>query len=237
MSGKLYGIGVGPGDPELLTLKAVRLIRSCDIIGIPARSADSCTAYQIALQAVPEMAQKPVLAVDVPMTTQAALLDRAYEEGCGRIGEVLEEGKQIAFLNLGDPTIYSTYMEIHQRIRKAGFQAELVSGVPSFCAVAAALDVALGSGREKIHILPGFYSLEETEKYEGTRILMKSAGRLDEVKKRLVGLEAEGRVKAWAVTDCGMEKQSVCRDIRLLDEKSGYFTTIIVKEDKPDTDK
>lgn len=230
MAGILYGIGVGPGDPELMTLKAVKVIRECDIIGIPAKEKESCTAYQIAVQAVAEMKEKPVLAVSIPMTREKEKLEEAYEEGCRKLEEQLSAGKKIAFLNLGDPAVYGTYLGIHERIQKKGYEVRLISGVPSFCAVAAALGVALGSGREEIHILPGCYNPQEAESYEGTRVLMKSAGRIDEVKEKLVELENMGKIKAYAVTNCGMEGQRVYREIRELEENAGYFTTIIVKE-------
>lgn len=236
MAGILYGVGVGPGDPELLTLKAVKIIESCDIIGIPAKSAETCTAYQVAGAAVPDMTKKPVLALPIPMTTDSRVLEESYKEGCRKLKEQLEEGKRIAFLNLGDPTIYGTYMAFHERLQKAGYTVRLVSGVPSFCAVAAALDLALGSGKESIHILPGFYCPKDAAVYEGTRILMKSAGRVEEVKRELQSLESAGKGKAYAVTNCGMEEQVICRDIGQLDEKAGYFTTIIIKDEKEKQD-
>ena len=117
MSGVLYGVGVGPGDPELLTRKAERIIRACEVVGIPAAEPASCTAWQIAVQAVPEMAQKEVVPVLVPMTMDKEKLDAAYDEGSRRLAEILREGKSIAFLNLGDPAIYGTYMELDRRIR------------------------------------------------------------------------------------------------------------------------
>lgn len=231
MAGILYGVGVGPGDPELMTIKAVRAMRECEVIGIPAKDRDSCRAYQIALQMVPEIEKKPVVAVPIPMTTDSGKLAAAYEEGCERILGQLKENRSVAFLNLGDPTIYGTYMEVHKRVFSRGFQAEIISGVPSFCAVAAAVGISLGFGRENIHILPGFYCPKEAEEYGGTRILMKSAGKIGEVKQNLIELEESGKIKAYAVTNCGMESERIYQDIRKLDEEAGYFTTIIVKEE------
>lgn len=230
MTGKIYGIGVGPGDPELLTMKAVRILRECDVIGIPAKDVTSCTAYQIARQAVPEIEEKEVIAVTVPMTTDQDVLNEVYDNGCKVLQEALQQGKNVAFLNLGDPTIYASYMEIHKRMVEAGYEAQLISGVPSFCAVAATLGVALGSGKENIHILPGRYQETELEEYDGTRILMKSGGKIADIKEQLVQMEDEKRITAYAVSDCGMENQTVCQDIRELSEQAGYFTTIIVKE-------
>lgn len=231
MEGILYGVGVGPGDPELMTLKAVRIIRECATIGIPAETADSCTAYQVAAKAVPEIVGKPVLAVPVPMTKGRKKLSCVYDEGCRRLMEELEKGRNIAFLNLGDPSVYGTYMEFHSRILKAGYQAEVINGVPSFCAVAAALDIALGARKEQIHILPGNYGAGEWEQYSGTRILMKSGGRIGEVKEQLLQSERDGNITAYAVTNCGMERQKIFHDIGELGEDAGYFTTIVVKDE------
>lgn len=230
MTGVLYGVGVGPGDPELMTLKAVKIIESCDMIGIPAKDTVSCTAWQIALQAVPAMAQKPVIAVEVPMTKDAARLEEAYGEGCARLAGQLANGKNIAFLNLGDPVVYGSYMEIHERILKAGYRARVINGVPSFCAVAAALDLPLGDGKEMIHVLPGCYGIKDMEELKGTKILMKSGRRLGEVKEALCIMEKNGKGKAYAVSNCGMSDEQICRNIKDLPKEAGYFTTIVVKD-------
>jgi precorrin-2/cobalt-factor-2 C20-methyltransferase len=226
MAGVLYGIGVGPGDPEMMTLKAVKIIKNSDVIGIPAKDVDSCTAYKIARGAAPEIVDKAIFAAPIPMTTDRNELKKAYDDCCEGLKKMLDEGKNIAFLTLGDPTVYSTYMTIHGKMKKMGYTAELISGVPSFCAVAAKLDTALGSRRENIHILSGFYNADEIEKYDGTRILMKSAGKIDEVKKKLLSMDD---INAYAVTNCGMDDEKICRDISELSDKAGYFTTIIVK--------
>ena len=75
----LYGVGVGPGDPELLTIKAVNLIKECDILAIPQKKRGECTAYRIAVQAVPEAKDKPVLPINMPMTRDKAVREAAYE--------------------------------------------------------------------------------------------------------------------------------------------------------------
>lgn len=230
MKGTLYGVGVGPGDPELITLKAVRRIQECDIIGIPAKEADVCVAYRIAREAVSEIESKPVLAVPVPMAMKPEVLAAAYDAGGEKIIEELEKGKKVAFLNLGDPTIYGSYMELHSRVSAAGYPAEIVNGVPSFCAVAAKLEIAIGSRGEEIHILPARYHMQELETLHGTKVLMKSAGKTGEVKKKILDLEEKGEIKSYAVTNCGMEQEVVWKEIRNLEEEAGYFTTIIVQE-------
>ncbi len=229
-AGILYGVGVGPGDPELLTLKAVRVIKESDVIGIPAKEASACTSYQIAIKAVPEIAEKKVIALPVPMTTDKNKLTESYERGTEKLTELLEQGLTISLLNLGDPTVYGSYLQFHERVKKRGYQAEIVSGVTSFCAAASALSISIGQEKEAIHILPGVYKGDEVEKLTGTRVLMKSAGKLSELKEKLSALEEEGKLKAYAVSNCGMEQEAIYHDISMLDEQAGYFTTIIVKE-------
>ncbi len=232
MAGILYGVGVGPGDPELMTLKAVKCIETCDIIGIPAKDTISCTAWQIAAGAVPGLAEKEVLAVAIPMTKDSQKTDAAYAEGASRLSEKLKEGKNIAFLNLGDPTLYGTYMEFHKRIIAAGLKAQIISGVPSVCAVAARLGVSLGERGEPIHILPGSYDTEELLKLSGTRVIMKSAGETKRVRDRLTALCEETGQEAMAVANCGMPGEKVYRRLAHMEEDPGYFTTFLVKEAK-----
>ena len=93
MSGILYGIGVGPGDPELMTIKAVRRIRECTVIAIPHRSKELCTAYQIACQAVPEMEQKECLYLPMPMTKDKKVLDESHDLAAGAVMERLDRGE------------------------------------------------------------------------------------------------------------------------------------------------
>lgn len=230
MKGTLYGVGIGPGDPELLTLKAVRKIQECDVIGIPAKEADSCVAYRIAREAVPDIGHKPVVAVPVPMAMKPEVLAAVYDAGGEQIVEELRKGRNVAFLNLGDPTIYGTYMEMHHRVLAAGYPAEIISGVPSFCAVAARLETALGSRGEEIHILPARYHIKRIGELSGTRVLMKAAGKMGEVKKKLLELEEANEVEAYAVTNCGMKQEMIWKDIREMEEEAGYFTTIIVQD-------
>lgn len=232
MAGILYGVGIGPGDPELLTLKAVRILEECSVIGIPAENTETCTAFGIARQAVPEIQEKRIISGVIPMTREEDKLQEAYQQICQKIESELKAGENVAFLNLGDPAIYGTYMKIHKKIIEKGYKAELVSGVPSFCAVAAKLGVDIATRDESIHILPACYGMEEIENYSGTKILMKSARRFDEVTKKLEELEEEGILEAFAVANCGMKGETVYPNIHSLREQGekGYFTTILVKE-------
>ena len=226
MTGKLYGIGVGPGDPELLTLKAVRLIRECDVIAVPGKKKEETAAYKIVKQAVPEIEMKECLEVDMPMTKEKEKLKQSHKAAFEKIAQVLDKGKNIAFLTLGDPCIYSTYIYVHKRIEQAGYKTEIVSGIPSFCAVSAKLNQGLVEKSEMLHVIPSSYDIEEGMKLSGTRVLMKAGKKMGQVKRQL----KEMQVQAAMVENCGMENEKIYHSVDEIPEEAGYYSLIIVKE-------
>ena len=233
-AGKFYGIGVGPGDPELMTLKAVRTIRDCDVIVLPisdreltepllleqnemenraAGYLESCTAYQIAAQTVSELKEK---------------LRKIHARGAEVIEQLLEKGWNLAFLTLGDPTVYSTCMYIEQMIEQDGYQVETVSGIPSFCVAAARLNQPLGEQEEQIHILPGSYEAGEGLQLSGTKILMKTGKKMGQIKEFLQGSSQD----ICLVENCGMDDERIVRSVEEISEDAGYYSLLIVKDRK-----
>lgn len=232
MQGTFYGIGVGPGDPELMTLKAVRCIRESDVIILPAAEKETCHAYRIAEAACPVIREKQCVCLPFPMTKDEAVLMEAHEKIYGRVAEFLEEGKKVVFLTIGDPAVYSTYSYIHRRVEEHGGRAVMVSGVPSFCAAAGALGISLGDNRDEIHIIPGSYDIAETMELTGTRIYMKSGRHLEALKKALHEQEMERPLAVYCVENCGMETERRFYGIEDLDSSLGYLTIVIVKDKK-----
>lgn len=153
MAGKIYGVGVGPGDPELLTIKAARLIKNAGVIGIPAEHKETCKAYQIAAGAVEEIREKEVVPFPFLMTRDPERLKESHDRLAEKAAGYLDQGRDLVFLTLGDPAVYSTYMYLHRRLTAMGYEAEIVSGVTSFCAAAARLSVSLG-GWQYAHPYP-----------------------------------------------------------------------------------
>lgn len=225
MKGILYGVGVGPGDPELMTLKAVRLIRETEVAALPGAVPEQTTAYRIAVQAVPELAEKELAAVYMPMTHDREALAASHRDGAKKLESYLEQGKNVVFLTLGDPTIYSTFSYIQALVKSHGYSTELVSGIPSFCAAAARLGLPLAEWNEALHILPSAHRLEGTFA-PGTYVLMKSGRKLRQVKELL----AQSGRDAAMVENCGMEDEALYPAIGEIPDSAGYYSLIISKE-------
>lgn len=226
MTGVLYGVGVGPGDPELMTLKAVRLIKENDIIALPGADAKETVAYRIASAAVPELAEKTLLSVYMPMTHDKEEQEKCHRVGAEKIEGYLAQGRNVVFLTLGDPTVYSTFMYIRQIVEEDGFEIRLVSGVTSFCAAAARVNQPLGIREEQIHIYPAVYSLTEELSPEGTCVLMKSGSRMKQVKEII---RESGR-DAVMVENCGMEDEKVYSHVDEIPDTAGYYSLIIARK-------
>jgi precorrin-2/cobalt-factor-2 C20-methyltransferase len=228
MEGTLYSVGVGPGDPELMTLKAVRLIVAADVVAIPQGDNDVLTAKNIVNQIV-DLSTKEQLLVYMPMTKDMAAMDKAHDEGADAIIKLLQEGKNVVFITLGDPTVYATCIYVHKRVLAKGHKAELVPGVPSFCAVAAKLNVALCERSEPLIILPGSY--KQSAAFldgPGNKVLMKSASQIAKVRDELK--ERDLLSHAAMIERCGLPGEKIYTDLNEIDEKSSYFSVILVKE-------
>ena len=131
MAGKLYGVGVGPGDPELLTLKALRLVKEAEVIALPGQIPEDTVAFKIVEGAYPELGKKELLAVPFPMSKDPEVLKSYHDAGADKVKAVLDQGKDVVFLTLGDPTVYSTYLYIHHRLVAQGYHILLCSFRPS----------------------------------------------------------------------------------------------------------
>lgn len=246
MDGIFYGVGVGPGDPELLTLKAVKAVQECEVIAVAVSSPDfrepvyeeggtesrypelleKCVAWQIVLPAVPEIEGKAKLFLPMPMMKDKETLKRIHDRCADAAAEQLGAGKNIAFITLGDPTVYSTCLYVHKRLKRRGAQTVLIPGIPSFCAAAARMDMGLAMNREELHIIPASYGVEESLDMKGTRVLMKAGKKMAYVKQavRDKGLEAE------MVENCGMSNERIYRQAEDIPDDAGYYSLVIIKD-------
>lgn len=229
MSGILYGVGVGPGDPELMTLKAQRIIRESDVIAIPAEAKEDCVAWKIALGACPELAEKAVLPVPMPMTKDKQKLEENHNAAAEAIAAELQAGRQVAFLTLGDPTIYSTYIYVHRRVAARGYETAIISGIPSFCAAAAIMNEGLVETSGALHVLPGTYhkgNADEINALRGTKVLMKIGSNMEQVRGSILA----GGQNAVLLENCGMPGEAVYHGAERFPDHPGYYSLIIMKE-------
>lgn len=223
MSGILYGVSVGPGDPDLITLGALRAIDKCMIIAVPRTKGESSLALNIVSQAA-DMSGKEIVFFYFPMSRNKCEWeqshDTAAEEICGR----LSGDESVAMLCLGDISVYSTFSYIAERVINRGFICRWIAGVTSFCAAAAACGSPLVSGNEPLIVIPASAdNFDELMAQSGTKIIMKSRGISDRLRSVL-----ESR-PFFAVSDCGMESERIYTDIDHIPEDGSYFTVYIVK--------
>ena len=228
MKGIAYGVGVGPGDPELMTLKAVRLIKENDVIAVPGKDPKESVAYRIAAGAVPEIVNKTLVPIDFPMVKDRELIDQEHRKGAEIIEEYLEQGRNVVFITLGDSTVYCTFSYIQHYLEEDGYTVELVNGIPSFCAAAARLNISLTEWNEALHIIPASHETAEGLTFPGTNVLMKSASHMKDVKKAL----KESGKDVRCVENCGMPDEKVYRTVDEIPDDAGYFSLIVAKDKK-----
>ena len=165
------------------------------------------------------------------MTRDRAKRDACHDRAADDICAQLDEGKNVAFLTLGDPTVYSTCWYVLRRVQARGYATEIVPGVPSFCAAAASLGISLGDNRDEIHVIPGSYEVEETMALSGTRVYMKSGKSLARLKALLEEQQKEKKLSVYCVENCGMADERIRLGAEALEENGSYLTTLIVKDE------
>ena len=183
--GTLYGVGVGPGDPELLSLKAVRLISNADVIAYPAPEGGESFARAIAGSFIPEPCVE--IAMAVPMRTERFAAQSVYDEGAVDIAEHLKAGRDVVVLCEGDPFFYGSFMYLHNRLAEQ-FDVEIVSGVSSLVACAGRLAQPLAGRNDVLTILTGPMddeALEQRLSLGGSFAIMKVGRHLPRIRALL----------------------------------------------------
>ncbi|SLM30246.1 CbiL [Desulfamplus magnetovallimortis] len=228
--GKLFGIGVGPGDPELLTLKAVRMINEADVVFTAASAKRN---YSLALEiARPHMSETAVIKyLSFIMTKDKKATEKAWDENASRIAAVLRDGKSAAFLTLGDPTTYSTFGYILKSLKKVMPDAEVetVPGITSFHAAAARLNRTLVEGEQSLLITSGAYGgdqLQRVGENVESIVMMKA---YKNVKQNNAALKAAGFFeKSVAISKCGREGEEIIPDLNELEKRVPNYWTLVL---------
>lgn len=226
--GILYGVGVGPGDPELLTMKAARILRECPVIAAPQTRSGDTLALDIVRQAI-SLEGKTILPLYFSMERDKALIRTAHEKAADAVQPYLDRGQDVAMLNLGDVSIYATWGYVMEVVRGRGYETAMVPGIPSFCAAASRLGTTLVSWGSPLHVIPvGKNPLGSQLEQPGAKVLMKAGSRLPEVAE---ALREFGQLdRAVLVENCGLPGERICADLGKCPEDAGYFATVIVKE-------
>jgi len=233
MTTTLYGVGVGPGAPDLITLRAIDTIKRVPVLALP-RGSDygASKAWGIVQPTIGEISGQKRLLLTFPMSKDPERLRPAWERAFARIGAELEAGRDVAFLTEGDPSLYSTfiYLQDEARRRWPGVSIEVIPGVSSITAVPAVTGVPLADGQERIAILPGTYGLQDLvdilRRFD-TVVLMKIGPELPRI---IAALEQEGLLdRAVYVSRATMREQRIVRDLRAIGaERGDCFAMVVV---------
>lgn len=223
MSGVLFGVSVGSGDPELMTLGAVRAVERCGIIAVPRTKGESSLALSIAEQAC-DMSGKEIIYFDFPMSKDKDEWRKSHINAADIICDRLSQNKDTAMLCLGDISVYSTFSYVADIAVQRGFECKWKAGVTSFCAAASVCGIPLVSGNEPLMIIPAQAdNFEALMAQSGTKVIMKPRVITDRLRSALSGRSF------YAVSDCGMPNERIYTDIDDIPEKGSYFTVFIVK--------
>jgi len=231
MRGKLYGVSVGPGDPELLTLKAKRTIEECDVIAYPVRVPGERSVALSIIEGVVDVSQKRVSELVFQMSSDKAVRASNYSDAMDELTSQLDHGYSVCMITLGDAAVFSTFMRVGKDIENKGYEMEVIPGVPSFCDGAARARIPLVIGDEGLAVVSaaGGSDIFRTALDEFDNVvIMKAYGSIERISEKIGGLDKTPDV--FVVSNVGLEDQY----IGPLDKsrKYGYFTTVIVKKQK-----
>jgi precorrin-2/cobalt-factor-2 C20-methyltransferase len=231
--GKLYGIGVGPGDPKLLTLRAKEILDQADVIFCPKGDEDGTSWARSIIEATTS-AEKEFVELPFPMTRDKKVLKIYWEKAAKRIFQEMAKGKQGAFITLGDPFIYSTYIYLLRTLLQnyPDIEVETIPGISAFNAAAARAQVPLVQADETMAILPvrkDLRGLREALEAFDTVVLMKVGSKLDKV-MALLG-EMDLLEHSVLVSHLGQPGEKMIHDLSSLNrvQREGYLSVIIVK--------
>lgn len=231
MNGVLYGVGVGPGDPELITLKSLRLIKSTEVIAYPKLKGSKSFARNIIEEFID--LPKVEIAIEIPMTVNRLPAQRAYNAAAQEISTHLNMGNNVVFLCEGDPFFYGSFMYLHSRLYKK-YLVEIIPGVSSMTACAAMAKKPLAARNEVLTVLPGPLSKKELERRladNNSSAIMKVGRHIKKIKSVIDRLGLMD--SSLYIERASLKEQKV---LKLIDapEVAPYFSMVLVnKEEDP----
>ncbi|MCL4533584.1 MAG: precorrin-2 C(20)-methyltransferase [Bacteroidetes bacterium] len=232
--GTLYGVGVGPGDPELITLKAHRVLQQAPVLCVPKGREDGDSYVRGLISHILNPERQQLLELVFPMTKDRSVLEHHWSVALERILVPLREGRDVAFVTEGDPFIYSTFMHLYALIRELHpeIPVEVIPGISSINGSAAAAGLPLVDGAERLAVLPATYEDEQLARVIAqfdTVVLLKVNRVFDRVLDVLEQMDLAHR--ALYVKRCGAPDQEIVRDVRSLRGRElDYLSLLIVKK-------
>jgi len=234
MSGRLIGVGVGPGDPELITLKAIRALAGADVVAHFAKAGRAGTGRTIAAEHVPQGAEE--LALWFPVTTEIAKHEPAYRDAiasfydraAAAVASRLEAGRVVAVICEGDPLFYGSFMHLHARLA-ARYPTEIVAGVSGMAGSWSAAGLPIAQGEDVFTVLPATLDECELARRLGETdaiVIMKLGRNLPKVRRALT---QAGRLRnAIYVERATMAGAAVMALADKADDAAPYFAVVLV---------
>ncbi len=226
--GKLYGIGVGPGDTELLTLKAARILKEVSVVFTPKSSKEKDSIALSIVKPILEEREdyKRLMLVTpiFPMIEDKDELEKIWTTASEMIAQYLDSGRDVAFITLGDPSVFSTYSYIQKKL-VGEYEIETVPGITSFTACAAARNKALVEQNEILSIVPKIDDrLENVLEYSDSIVLMKASRNTSQLEETIEQKERPKEI--YSVQNCTRENEKI---IEGFSHEKPYLTTTIIK--------
>ncbi|MCH7756912.1 MAG: precorrin-2 C(20)-methyltransferase [Thaumarchaeota archaeon] len=236
---ELIGIGVGPGDPELLTVKAVKAIHNADVIMCPASREDRPSiALTVVLSLIDKSKNQEIVKLIFPMTKDKEVLDDTWKKNAKIMAEKVLLGKNVVYLTIGDPYLYSTWIYMHREIERnhPTMKISAIPGIVSMFTFAAKVGISIAEGAEKVSIIPSCYDLstvKEIAKNSETMVFLKDGRYFDKVIELLKEAGFPDNSIFAIGQDLGTENE-IIRKLTLGEVNDGtlttkYFSILVVK--------
>jgi precorrin-2/cobalt-factor-2 C20-methyltransferase len=226
--GTTYFIGVGPGDPELMTLKSKRLIEENELFFVRGEDPKEELAYKVAEAVVPEIKEKTIKSLEIADVIDPDRLEEICWREARNLEKYLDRGQNVAILVLGDPMVYSRSIYILYALEHDGYETVTSSGVTTFSAAAGQLKLPLAEREQPCHIIPATYSAGRYYHQAGNYVVMKTEGHM----KSLRDIPGLRRRDVKAIANIGLPNQKIFENIDDIPEDSGFFTVLIAREKK-----
>lgn len=225
--GVLYGVGVGPGQPDLITLRAVKVLAEVDVVLAASSSRnDYSLAHRIAAEHIPAGAE--ILRLEFPMTREAAQLNEAWERNLAETAALLRAGRNVAFITLGDPLIYSTFGYLLAGIKKSypEVRVEVVPGITSYQAAAARTATVLCEDDQNLLLLSGVADeaeLRASLQDADNAVILKTYRNFPAIRSCLLETDLDQRF----VSRLGLDNEIVCPNLADAPDSPNYLSLVI----------